>query len=257
MTLSASFPSPLVLAALAAAASPALASAQAATEAEVARLQAEVAAMRAEMEQMRAGDASWMDGDREAETRRIVDQAIAETATVTRPPSPTGAGTRAPIDGAISAGYDGKAFFARAARATSSRSAASCSSATSFNRDEGRDTVDDDSTESLDGFEFRRTKIGFEGSLDRPRLSSTCSCWRPTATAATSSSRTRSSATRSRTASSIQAGLFKLPFAFEELLSSKRQLAADRSLATEFFTLNRAEQIQVHAARSRKSPRPT
>lgn len=42
----------------------------------------------------------------------------------------------------------------------------------------------------------------------------------------------------------MQVGLFKLPFARQELISSTRQVAVDRSLTTEFFTLNRSEQVQ-------------
>ncbi|MFI4859952.1 MAG: porin [Phycisphaerales bacterium JB063] len=44
----------------------------------------------------------------------------------------------------------------------------------------------------------------------------------------------------------MQAGIFKLPFARQELISSTRQVAVDRGLATEFFTLNRAEQVQFN-----------
>ena len=42
----------------------------------------------------------------------------------------------------------------------------------------------------------------------------------------------------------MHAGVFKLPFARQELISSSRQVAVDRGLTTEFFTLNRAEQVQ-------------
>ena len=42
----------------------------------------------------------------------------------------------------------------------------------------------------------------------------------------------------------MQAGLFKLPFARQELISSTRQVGVDRGLTTEFFTLNRSEQVQ-------------
>ena len=42
----------------------------------------------------------------------------------------------------------------------------------------------------------------------------------------------------------VTLGQFKLPFAREELISSKRQLGADRSVATEFFTLDRSQGFQ-------------
>jgi len=43
----------------------------------------------------------------------------------------------------------------------------------------------------------------------------------------------------------IMVGQFKLPFLREELVSSKRQLAVERSLVNETFTLNRSQGIQV------------
>jgi len=43
----------------------------------------------------------------------------------------------------------------------------------------------------------------------------------------------------------VDAGKFKLPFLREELISSKRMLAVERSGVNEFFTLNRAEQVQL------------
>ena len=43
----------------------------------------------------------------------------------------------------------------------------------------------------------------------------------------------------------INAGTMKIPFLREELLSSKRQLAVERASVTEFFTLDRSEQVQV------------
>jgi len=43
----------------------------------------------------------------------------------------------------------------------------------------------------------------------------------------------------------VQAGIFKLPFARQELISSSRQTAVDRSIVTEYFTMDRAEQVQI------------
>ena len=43
----------------------------------------------------------------------------------------------------------------------------------------------------------------------------------------------------------MKVGAFKLPFARQELISSSRQVAVDRGLATEFFTLGRADQAQL------------
>lgn len=44
---------------------------------------------------------------------------------------------------------------------------------------------------------------------------------------------------------SLLVGVNKLPFARQEIISSTRQVGVDRSLATEFFTLNRADQATL------------
>ena len=230
---------PAALALLAAALAPAAAWAQTATEAELARLQAEVAAMRAEVEALRAGGApSWTDEDRRAETQRIVDAAIAQTA-VGPPATTDGAGTAGPYDG-LSAGYDGKSFNLQGEGYTL-EIGGQLQFRYAFNADDGREATGDD---TLDGFEFRRTKIGFEGNIIDPDLEYTLVL----ATDRDGGDVFVEDAIIGYTFENgitLQAGLFKLPFAFEELLSSKRQLAADRSLSTEFFTLNRSEQVQV------------
>ncbi|BAM04883.1 phosphate porin [Phycisphaera mikurensis] len=230
---------PLALAAALAAVSPALAHGQAtaASEAEILRLQAEVAAMRAEMDAMKAGDATWMDADREAQTRRVVEEAIAE-ADVTA--GNTGAGGA--VEGGMSAGYNGKKFVLEGEGYTM-EIGGQLQFRYAFNRDAGRDAGTGDASD-LDGFEMRRTKLGFEGTLLDPDLEYTLVFAAPR----NGGDFFIEDAIIGYTFENgvgLQAGLFKLPFAFEELLSSKRQLAADRGLSTEFFTLNRAEQVQL------------
>eukprot|EP00752_Nemacystus_decipiens_P013508 g11966.t1 len=46
----------------------------------------------------------------------------------------------------------------------------------------------------------------------------------------------------------LLAGTAKLPFARQELIKTYNQVAADRSLVTEFFTLNRSDQVQLQYA---------
>ncbi|MEM6257338.1 MAG: porin [Planctomycetota bacterium] len=45
---------------------------------------------------------------------------------------------------------------------------------------------------------------------------------------------------------SVVAGFFKLPFSRQELISSSRQVAVDRGVVHEFFTLNFAERVQLN-----------
>jgi phosphate-selective porin OprO/OprP len=106
-----------------------------------------------------------------------------------------------------------------------------------FNTSDARDET------NLDGFEIRRAKLSFSGHLADPAL---------TYDIVLAHSRGNGNTFLEDAyigyefSNGIQfkAGLLKLPFLYEELLSSKRQLAVDRGLSTEFFTLNRSEQIQ-------------
>ena len=107
-----------------------------------------------------------------------------------------------------------------------------------FNTSDARDET------NLDGFEIRRAKLALSGHLASPALEYDLVM-----------AHSRSSGNtfledayvgyEFGNGMTVTAGRFKLPFLYEELLSSKRQLAVDRGLTTEFFTLNRAEQIQL------------
>ena len=107
-----------------------------------------------------------------------------------------------------------------------------------FNTSDARDET------NLDGFEIRRAKLVASGELTSPAFEYDLVL----AHSRNSGNTFLEDAYVSYKFSngiSLKAGRLKLPFLYEELLSSKRQLAVDRGLSTEFFTLNRAEQIQL------------
>lgn len=202
------------------------ASAQTSTDAEVAALQAEVAAMRAEMAALRGGAASWQAADREAETRRIVDAAIAES----------GSGGDSDAFG----GFNGKKFLLEGG-GSSLELGGQFQFRYVFNSDDARD---DEGEGSLDGFEIRRAKLSFDGNIISPKLEYSIVL----ATNDNNGDAFLEDALigyEFDNGVELKVGRFKLPFAYEELLSSKRQLGVDRSISTEFFTLGRSEQIQV------------
>lgn len=104
---------------------------------------------------------------------------------------------------------------------------------------------DDESSDSTrGGFENRRTKLSFEGNVFDPS-------WVYHVTGAfnrSGGSFDLEDAYIEKTLDNglaIQFGQFKLPFMREELVSSKRQLAVDRSLLNEEYNQDRSQGIQV------------
>jgi hypothetical protein len=113
-----------------------------------------------------------------------------------------------------------------------------------WNENEGAAGADD---ESVDGFQMRRSKIKIKGHIADPKIYY----------------QVVFAGDRDGPASTnvgfedvyfgykfdgglyVQAGIFKLPFARQELISSSRQTAVDRSIVTEYFTMDRAEQVQI------------
>jgi hypothetical protein len=95
-----------------------------------------------------------------------------------------------------------------------------------------------------EGFDIRRAKIGFSGHVTAGRV------WDYEVVLALAGGggaffQDVRFGTEVAEGLRIDAGLFKLPFTREELTSSKNLTGVERSYFNEFFTGNRAEQIQV------------
>ncbi|MEM8738928.1 MAG: porin [Planctomycetota bacterium] len=92
----------------------------------------------------------------------------------------------------------------------------------------------------LSGFTLRRTKLAFTGHLDRGRkfFYGLTAAGEDDFDDGQFEIESVVIGTHLTPDLKLQAGQFKLPFAREELISSKRQLGVDRSLATESFTLD-------------------
>lgn len=104
------------------------------------------------------------------------------------------------------------------------------------------DLTGDDDYEA--GFQIRRTKLAFDGHIASPKLTYeiVLAGAREDGTVEIEDVKIGYEFDNGL---ALDIGKFKIPFLREELLSSKRQLAVDRSSVTEFFTLDRSEQIQV------------
>lgn len=105
---------------------------------------------------------------------------------------------------------------------------------------------DEDSADNSDtaGFQVRRTKLIFDGHIADPKL---------TYKIVLAGDREDGAVEvedvivgyKMDNGLSISFGKFKIPFLHEELVSSTKQLAVERGIVTEFFTLDRSEQVQL------------
>ena len=104
----------------------------------------------------------------------------------------------------------------------------------------GFNTSSGDGTD-VDGFELRRTRIGIQGNLDQgKRFGYNIVLAYGTADGVADIEDAEIHYTHSSTLKAIL-GQKRLPFARQELISNVTQLGAERSPATEYFTLNRSQ----------------
>lgn len=190
-------------------------------------LQAEIDALRTELRQLRAESRhqrSWIDQAEQEEVRDLIEQVLADTST-----------RQNFQDAGLGVGYDGKNFYleGQGFRLAISGHIQARHVVNTANRAD---------TEA--GFELRRTKVQFAGHVADPKLSYVIRL-------ADSRSSGNAYLEEARIGykfdqgTELRVGKMKLPFLRQELLSSTRQLAIDRGIGTEYFTLNFAEQIQA------------
>jgi hypothetical protein len=198
---------------------------------QAAALQAQIESLQSQVQQLQqaqqAEQGNWLNEARATEVRGLIHEVLAD------------ASTRATLlQEGLSAGYDGDFFM---------------EDGENFRLEiDGQlqiryvwNTVDgDDDDDSEGGFTLRRTKVGFAGHIGSPE-------WSYDVVLAADRSGGDFSVEdfvigwEINDAFEIEFGQFKLPFLREELLSSSRQLAVDRSSVTEYFTLDRGQGVQV------------
>ena len=202
---------------------------------ELEQMRAEMAQMRAEMAQLKAdSQADWASDARRAEIEGMIADVFAD------------ANNRATLlqEGAL-AGIDekGKIFLLSADGSFSANFNGQIQARYIFNTIDGR--TGSPSQESISGFQMRRVKFGVKGSVgDGWGYNIVFATERDTGSGGGNTFTEDAYITYKINDNwSMAAGVKKLPFARQELISSKRQVGVDRSLVTEFFTLN---QGQVH-----------
>lgn len=196
---------------------------------ELASLQTELNALRAEVDELRRRIApDWMHQARDTEVRAMIESVLADADTRT-----------AFQEAGFGAGYKGTNFFL-----TGEGFRLNLSGQLQFrfvyNSDGGTRGLSD----NADGFELRRAKLQFKGHLADPKITYIIRLASSRSSANTSLEEA-AIAYRFDNGVQVSVGKKKLPFLRQELLSSTRQIAVDRGLSTEYFTLNFAEQLQA------------
>jgi phosphate-selective porin OprO and OprP len=106
-----------------------------------------------------------------------------------------------------------------------------------------RDDVPGGGEDNASGFQTRRTKLAFKGNVGDK--------WSYKVNGAFSKSsgsfklEDAYADYKTENGWKVRSGQFKLPFMREELVSSSRQLAAERSITNEFFNLDRTQGVQL------------
>ena len=196
--------------------------------AEMARLQAQVTQLQAQQQ----GD--WMNDARRAEVEGLIADVLSD------------ANNRATLlqEGAL-AGIDekGKIFLVSGDGEFSANFSGILQSRYVWNSLDTDNTSGTRGSESLSGIDIRRAKFAIKGTVgDGWGYKLQFQANRNTANVTADDAYITKGLGDGWT---LVVGSAKLPFARQELISASRQVAADRSLVNEFFTLNRSDQVQV------------
>jgi phosphate-selective porin OprO and OprP len=197
-------------------------------------MQTQIDALRAELSQVQTdqGD-NWLNERRAEEVKGLIMEVLSD------------ADMRASLagDGAI-AGHDGEHFFINSADGAFSLV---LSGQIDFryiynNQDDTVARPDEDEG----GFQTRRLKVKFDGHISSPKIGYHVQLARDSGSSAGDIILEEYNVSHQINDNlQVAAGLMKLPFLREELVSSTRQLAVERSTTNEFFTLNRAEGVRL------------
>lgn len=147
----------------------------------------------------------------------------------------------------LAAGHDGKKFFLSDAEGKFRMNiGGQIQGRYIYNNRSGQPNNSITNTDELAGFQLRRVKLKVGGNIGDPKISY----------ALTLASNRDTSATGLEVASlkykfdnglTVTAGRFKGPFAFDELTSSSRQQAAERSAVNDVFTIGHTEGVQIES----------
>lgn len=197
---------------------------------QIADMQAQIDSLRSELSQVKVeqGD-NWLNERRAEEVKGLIMEVLSD------------ADTRASLlsDGAI-AGHDGKHFFVQSADGAFALYAGGQIDFRYIYNNQDASGVDEDEG----GFQTRRIKIKLDGHISSPKIG-----YHLQLSKSSSSSdiylQEWNVSHQLNDNINVAGGVMKLPFLKEELTSSSKLLAAERTPTGEFFTLNRAEGVRL------------
>lgn len=205
---------------------PVLASGQATGELDA--MKAELAAMRAELAQIKGGDTSRATADLQAATSAVLEDAR----------------TRINYQSEeLAAGHDGKFFLASPDGAFRLNIGAQIQTRYIYNNRENQANNSVTTANDLAGFQLRRVKLKLGGHIGDPKITYGLSLASNRDTADTGLEVAKIGY-KFDNGVKVTAGRFKPAFSFDELTSSSRQLAAERSSVGNVFTIDHAEGIE-------------
>ncbi len=196
-------------------------------------MQAQIDALRAELSQVKSsqGD-NWLNERRAEEVKGLIMEVLSD------------ADTRASLlnDGAL-AGHDGKHFFIASADGAFLLNISGQIDFRYIYNNQDDDNAAPNGDEDEGGFQTRRLKLKFDGHVSSPKIGYHVQL----AHDSSGSTFLEEYHVSHRISDNLEiaGGKMKLPFLREELVSSSRQLAVERSTTNEFFTLNRAEGVRL------------
>jgi hypothetical protein len=197
-------------------------------------LRAEVDCLKAQIAQIQnSKHETWLNEQRSGHLKALIHEVLAD------------ADTRATLlqDG-LSAGHDGEHFFLKSADGNNLLQLGG-----QVQLRGNWDSQDNRADEDEFGLQISRAKLWFSGHAGTPRLTYFVRLAALDASPVTSVAfglfQDVIVSYELADGLSLSAGHFPLPFLREELTSSENQLAVERSATNEFFTLNRASQIQA------------
>lgn len=199
---------------------------------QITEMQAQIDALRSELSQVKStqGD-NWLNERRAEEVKGLIMEVLSD------------ADTRASLlnDGAV-AGHDGNHFFIASADGAFELVLSGQIDFRYIYNNQDTNTGDEDEG----GFQTRRLKLKFDGHVSSPKIGYHVQLARDSASSSGDIILEEYHVSHQLNDNlEIAGGLIKLPFLREELVSSTRQLAVERSLTNEFFTLNRAEGVRL------------
>ena len=202
-----------------------------------------LAQMRAQLQQMQqklnaqetqiaqlqqANGQNWLNEQRAAEVKSLVKEVLAD------------ADTRASLlESGMTAGHNGKFFLA------SEDGSFLLTFGGHFQFRHIWNSQDNSADEDDAGFQFRRMKVKFNGHIGSPKLTYGITLI-GSGTSGSVSAEGPYMGYNFGNGWDVKFGLVKIPFLRQELISSSKQMAVDRGLVTEFFTMDYSEMVELN-----------